>query len=121
MFGLRAQKKINLMINVFLVFYWLLGKSQRVIVYLILRQRELLLVNMLYLRKRRVKSGVKEKIESKLLWGDDELHSDESEEDTEVDNDGANSEHNDESEVRNEATMSSQDHMIQGRERRKSS
>lgn len=55
------------------------------------------------------------------MWGDDDkLHIDEFEENIEVDSDGANSEHN-ESVIRNEATMNSQEHIIQGRERRKPS
>ena len=66
------------------------------------------------------------------MWGDDELHSDDSTEenirengengfaeDVEDDSDGANSEHNEGNEDRNEATVSSQEHMIQRRERRK--
>jgi len=79
-------------------------------------------------------STYKEQIETKLVWGDDELHSDDSTEenirengengfaeDVEDDSDGANSEHNEGNEDRNEATVSSQEHMIQRRERRRPS
>jgi len=54
----QRQKEVSLMIKVFLVFYWVLVMSQRVIDYLILRQRKLLLVKMLYLKKRKVGIGV---------------------------------------------------------------
>ncbi|RDX88105.1 hypothetical protein CR513_30341, partial [Mucuna pruriens] len=61
-------------------------------------------------------SNYKEQIETKLLWGDDEFHSDdENNEDDEFHSDGEN---NEGSGVRNEA-VSSQEHVIQGRERRK--
>ncbi|RDX88499.1 hypothetical protein CR513_29897, partial [Mucuna pruriens] len=69
-----------------------------------------------HLFNRIIGSNYKEQIETELVWGDDEFHSDD--ENNEDDEFHSNGENNKGSGVRNEA-VSSQEHMIQWRERRK--